>query len=67
MEKAELGADLVIRFLVSLMLPVWGLAFVALGVTYDLGWWIACGAAIIIVGLLMLAGNPLADPIFRAG
>lgn len=51
------------RFVVSLILPLWALAMLALGVEYRSLWWLGCGLAVGAVGLLFMVGNPLADPV----
>lgn len=59
-EQAEHAISALMRFGVSLLLPLWGLVMLALGVEYGSLWWIGCGLAVGAVGLLLLVGNPLA-------
>jgi len=51
------------RFVVSLIIPIWALAMLGLGVEYRSIWWLGCGLAVGAVGLLLLVGNPLAGPV----
>ena len=51
------------RFAVSLIIPLWALAMLVLGVEYRSVWWLGCGLAVGAVGLILLVGNPLAGPV----
>ncbi len=51
------------RFVVSLIIPLWALAMLALGVEYRSLWWLGCGLVVGAVGLILLVGNPLAGPV----
>jgi hypothetical protein len=51
----------VIRLLVSLLLPAWGIALVVIGFANGLAWWVASGAAIGIAGAIIFVGDPLFD------
>jgi hypothetical protein len=62
-EKAEHAISALMRFVVSLIIPLWALAMLALGIEYGSIWWIGCGIAVGAVGLLFLVGNPLAKPV----
>jgi TRAP-type mannitol/chloroaromatic compound transport system permease large subunit len=62
-EQAEHAISALMRFVVSLIIPVWALAMLALGVEYRSIWWLGCGLAVGAVGLLLLVGNPLAGPV----
>jgi len=62
-EQAEHAMSALMRFVVSLILPIWALAMLALGVEYRSLWWLGCGLAVGGVGLLFLVGNPLAGPV----
>ena len=64
-ERAEYAASIVMRLLVSLALPVWGLVMLILGIEYVSGWWIGCGLVVGAIGLLFFVGSPLTDPIFK--
>jgi hypothetical protein len=62
-EQAEHAISALMRFGVSLIIPLWALAMLALGVEYRSIWWLGCGVAVGAVGLLLLVGNPLAGPV----
>jgi hypothetical protein len=62
-EQAEHAISALMRFVVSLILPIWALAMLALGVEYRSLWWLGCGLAVGAVGLLFMVGNPLAGPV----
>jgi hypothetical protein len=64
-ERAEYAVSVLMRLLVSLALPVWGLVMVIIGITYVSGWWIGCGLVVGAIGLLFFVGSPLTDPIFK--
>ena len=61
-EQAEHAISALMRFAVSLIIPIWALAMLALGIEYHSLWWLGCGVAVGAVGLLFLVGNPLAAP-----
>jgi hypothetical protein len=61
-EQAEHAMSALMRFVVSLIMPLWALAMLALGVEYRSVWWIGCGLVVGAIGLLLLVGNPLAGP-----
>ena len=62
-EQAEHAISALMRFVVSLIIPVWALAMLALGVEYRSIWWLGCGLAVGAIGLLFMVGNPLAEPV----
>jgi len=62
-EQAEHAISALMRFVVSLIIPVWALAMIALGVEYRSIWWLGCGLAVGAVGLLFMVGNPLTEPV----
>jgi hypothetical protein len=62
-EQAERTISALMRFVVSLIIPIWALAMLALGVEYRSIWWLGCGLAVGAVGLLFMVGNPLAEPV----
>ena len=64
-ERAERAVSFVMRLLVSLVLPLWGLAMLALGIEWWSPWWIGCGVVTGGIGLLMLAGSPFLDSFLR--
>ena len=59
-EQAEHAISALMRFGVSLIIPVWALAMLVLGIEYRSLWWLGCGVVVGGVGLLLLVGNPLA-------
>jgi len=61
-ENAEHAMSALMRSGVSLIVPLWALAMLALGVEYRSIWWLGCGLVVGAVGLLLLVGNPLAGP-----
>jgi len=62
-EQAEHAISALMRFVVSLIIPIWALAMLALGFEYRSIWWLGCGVAVGAVGLLFMVGNPLAKPV----
>jgi len=62
-EQAEHAISALMRFVVSLIIPIWALAMIVLGVEYRSIWWLGCGLAVGGVGLLFMVGNPLAEPV----
>ena len=60
-EQAEHTISALMRFGVSLIIPLWALAMLALGIEYRSLWWLGCGVVVGGVGLLLLVGNPLAS------
>ncbi len=62
-EHAEHAMSALMRFVVSLIIPLWALAMLVLGVEYRSVWWLGCGLAVGAVGLILLVGNPLAGPV----
>jgi hypothetical protein len=62
-EQAEHAMSALMRFVVSLIIPIWALSMLALGVEYRSGWWLGTGLAVGAVGLLLLVGNPLANSV----
>jgi hypothetical protein len=62
-EQAEHAISALMRFIVSLIIPIWALAMLALGIEYRLIWWLGCGVVVGAIGLLFMVGNPLAKPV----
>ncbi|HEY6299211.1 MAG TPA: hypothetical protein VIW95_06150 [Candidatus Binatus sp.] len=62
-EQAEHAISALMRFVVSLIIPLWALAMLALGIEYRSIWWLGCGAVVGAIGLLFMVGNPLAKPV----
>ncbi|HXN84745.1 MAG TPA: hypothetical protein VN867_01685 [Candidatus Binataceae bacterium] len=64
-ERAENAVSILMRLVISLALPMWGLAMLLLGLHNRSPWWIGCGLATGAIGLLFFVGSPLTDPIFK--
>ena len=62
-EQAEHAISALMRFIVSLIIPIWALAMLALGIEYHSIWWLGCGVVVGAIGLLFMVGNPLAKPV----
>ena len=62
-EQAEHAISALMRFIVSLIIPIWALAMLALGLEYRSIWWLGCGVVVGAIGLLFMVGNPLAKPV----
>ena len=52
----------VMRLIVSLLLPGWGLAMILLGLTRGMFWWIATGLVVLAIGVVFFAGSSLITP-----
>ena len=61
-EQAEHAISALMRFIVSLIIPIWALAMLALGLEYRSIWWLGTGVVVGAIGLLFMVGNPLAKP-----
>jgi hypothetical protein len=61
-EEAEHAISAMMRFVVSLIIPLWALGMLVLGVEYRSLWWLGCGFVVGAIGLLFMVGNPLARP-----
>jgi len=61
-EQAEHAISALMRFIVSLIIPIWALAMLTLGIEYRSIWWLGCGLVVGAIGLLFMVGNPLAKP-----
>lgn len=64
-QKAESAISVLMRLGIAAILPLWALALIVLGLEYHSFWWLVTGAAIGAVGVLFLAGSPLADLIMK--
>jgi hypothetical protein len=60
---SERAIGLVMRLLLSLVLPVWGLATIGAGVADGNHWWIATGAVVLTIGVLLFAVSSLVSPL----
>jgi hypothetical protein len=58
----ERTVSFIIRLVVSLLLPAWGLVMIVLGVTWGMGWWIATGLVVLAIGAVLFAGSSLVTP-----
>jgi uncharacterized membrane protein YgdD (TMEM256/DUF423 family) len=57
--KGERAVSFILNILAFLMLPLWGLATIGVGVADRNGWWIATGAVILAIGVVIFAGSSL--------
>ena len=64
-EKAERAISVLIRLGIAAILPLWALIMLVLGINYGSIWWIGTAVAVGAVGILFLAGSPLADLIMK--
>lgn len=64
-EKAERTISVLMRLAIAAILPLWALVMLVLGLEYRSIWWIGTGVAVGAVGILFLAGSPLADLIMK--
>lgn len=60
-ERTEHLLSVLMRLLVSLVLPVWGITMIVLGIMHGAGWWIGTGVAVGLVGAVMFVGSPVID------
>ena len=63
-EKAERAVSALIRLGVSAILPVWALLMIVLGLEYRSPWWLGTGLVVAAIGVLFLAGSPIANLIY---
>jgi hypothetical protein len=63
-ERAERAVSALIRLGISAILPVWALVMIVLGAEYRSLWWLGTGVVVGAIGLLFLAGSPLANLIY---
>ncbi len=59
MRIVEKSINAIIRLLVSLTIPAWGLTTLGLGLQTGSAWWIVSGAVIAVAGAIVLIGSPL--------
>ncbi len=64
-ERAERAVSAVIRLGISAILPLWALLMIVLGVEYRSLWWLGTGLVVGAIGILFLAGSPIANLILR--
>jgi hypothetical protein len=48
-----------LNFIASLALPLWGIGAGYLGMRFQALSWLTCGVGTFLVGMVLLAGNPL--------
>jgi hypothetical protein len=60
---SERALGFAMRLLALLALPVWGLATIGVGVADGNGWWIATGAVVLAIGVLLFAVSSLVSPL----
>lgn len=65
LERAETAISAIARMIVSLIVPLWGLAMLILGLADHSLWWVACGVLVLGVGAILLVANPLVWPLLR--
>jgi len=53
--------------MVSLVLPSWGIAMIAVGANASSGWWIASGVVVLLVGAVFFAGSSLVTAFLPGG
>jgi hypothetical protein len=58
----ERTVSFVLRLLVSLLLPGWGLAMIVMGAMWGMFWWIATGLVVLAIGVVFFAGSSLITP-----
>ncbi len=58
----ERTVSFVLRLMVSLLLPGWGLAMIVLGLMWGMFWWIATGVVVLAIGVVFFAGSSLVTP-----
>jgi hypothetical protein len=60
-ERAERVISALIRLGISAVLPLWALLMLFLGFEYRSIWWIGTGVVVGVIGILFLAGSPIAN------
>jgi hypothetical protein len=60
-DKVQESISWILRLVVSLILPVWGVALIVIGLKYGSAWWIASGVAIGATGVIIFIGSPLIE------
>ena len=63
-ERAERAVSTLIRLGISAILPLWALLMVILGAEYRSLWWLGTGLVVGAIGVLFLAGSPIANLIY---
>jgi hypothetical protein len=65
LERAEAMISAIVRMIVSLTIPLWGVVMLILGLADRSLWWIASGGVVLGVGAILLVANPLVWPLLR--
>jgi hypothetical protein len=65
--SVERALSVVLRLLISLILPAWGAVMLALGFRWGARWWIATGAIVIAIGIIFLGGSPIVTSFIPGG
>jgi hypothetical protein len=60
-DTAQESISFIVRLLVSLILPLWGVVLIVLGIQDGSLWWIGSGVAIAAAGALTFIGSPLVN------
>jgi len=63
-EQAERAMSFLARLGISAILPLWALIMIVLGIVDRSAWWLGTGVVVGAIGLLFMAGSPLADLIY---
>ena len=63
-ERAERAVSTLFRLGISAILPLWALLMVILGAEYRSLWWLGTGLVVGAIGVLFLAGSPIANLIY---
>ena len=63
----ERALSFVLRLVISLILPAWGVIMLALGLRWGAEWWIATGAVVVAIGVIFLGGSPLVTSLSPGG
>jgi hypothetical protein len=65
--SAERAISFIVRLVVSLIIPAWGVVMLVLGLKSGEGWWIAIGSVVILIGVIFLGGSSLATAFISGG
>lgn len=60
--QTERAISFVMRLIVSLLLPGWGVVMIILGLTDGSGWWVITGLTVLAIGVVLFAGSSLVSP-----
>ena len=65
--SAERTISFVMRLIVALIIPVWGLVMLGLGLRAGELWWIASGAVVLAIGAVLFCGSSLVGAFIPGG